>query len=65
MTRRLKLRLKVYELTRFVLVFFSLSGSFYNLPSVSDFIIDVLLGSPSAEVLNIVLLCNCECVCTS
>lgn len=25
-------------------------SSFYNLPSVSDFIIDVLLGSPSAEI---------------
>uniref|UniRef100_A0A3Q4AJ23 Ubiquitin carboxyl-terminal hydrolase 24 n=1 Tax=Mola mola TaxID=94237 RepID=A0A3Q4AJ23_MOLML len=28
-------------------------SSFYNLPSVSDFIIDVLLGSPSGEVNNI------------
>uniref|UniRef100_A0A3P9QAJ6 Ubiquitin carboxyl-terminal hydrolase 24 n=1 Tax=Poecilia reticulata TaxID=8081 RepID=A0A3P9QAJ6_POERE len=25
-------------------------SSFYNLPSVSDFIIDILLGSPSAEI---------------
>lgn len=25
-------------------------GSFYNLPSVNDFIIDILLGSPSEEV---------------
>ncbi|XP_053549190.1 ubiquitin carboxyl-terminal hydrolase 24 [Bombina bombina] len=25
-------------------------GSFYNLPSVADFIIDILLGSPSAEI---------------
>uniref|UniRef100_A0A672FKN3 ubiquitinyl hydrolase 1 n=1 Tax=Salarias fasciatus TaxID=181472 RepID=A0A672FKN3_SALFA len=28
----------------------SSTGSFYNLPSVSDFIIDVLLGSPSGEI---------------
>ena len=26
------------------------SASFYNLPCVADFIIDILLGSPSAEV---------------
>lgn len=26
------------------------SGSFYNLPSVNDFIIDILLGSPGEEV---------------
>lgn len=38
--------------------FHFLSGSFYNLPSVSDFIIDILLGSPSAEVHNIDLLYN-------
>lgn len=38
--------------------FYFLSGSFYNLPSVSDFIIDILLGSPSAEVHNIDLLYN-------
>ncbi|XP_073449985.1 ubiquitin carboxyl-terminal hydrolase 24 isoform X1 [Aquarana catesbeiana] len=25
-------------------------GSFYNLPSVADFVIDILLGSPSAEI---------------
>lgn len=25
-------------------------GSFYNLPAVNDFIIDILLGSPSGEV---------------
>lgn len=29
--------------------FFS-PGSFYNLPSVNDFIIDILLGSPGEEV---------------
>ncbi|KAL7985042.1 hypothetical protein Chor_003612 [Crotalus horridus] len=28
----------------------SSSGSFYNLPCVADFIIDILLGSPSAEI---------------
>uniref|UniRef100_A0A673CCI1 ubiquitinyl hydrolase 1 n=1 Tax=Sphaeramia orbicularis TaxID=375764 RepID=A0A673CCI1_9TELE len=28
----------------------SSTGSFYNLPSVNDFIIDVLLGSPSGEI---------------
>uniref|UniRef100_A0A7N6AT44 ubiquitinyl hydrolase 1 n=1 Tax=Anabas testudineus TaxID=64144 RepID=A0A7N6AT44_ANATE len=28
----------------------SSTGSFYNLPSVSDFIIDILLGSPSGEI---------------
>lgn len=28
----------------------SVLGSFYNLPCVADFIIDILLGSPSAEV---------------
>lgn len=38
--------------------FHFLSGSFYNLPSVSDFIIDILLGSPSAEVHSIDLLYN-------
>lgn len=27
-------------------------GSFYNLPAVNDFIIDILLGSPSGEVNN-------------
>lgn len=26
------------------------TASFYTLPSISDFIIDILLGSPSAEV---------------
>ena len=36
--------------------YFVLSGSFYNLPSVSDFIIDILLGSPSGEVNNILFL---------
>jgi hypothetical protein len=29
-----------------------LAASFYNLPSVNDFIIDILLGSSSGEVLN-------------
>lgn len=33
-------------------------GSFYNLPSVNDFIIDVLLGSPSGEVNNTLFLLN-------
>lgn len=33
-----------------MMVFFSAPGSFYNLPSVNDFIIDILLGSPSEEV---------------
>ncbi|XP_040216793.1 ubiquitin carboxyl-terminal hydrolase 24 isoform X1 [Rana temporaria] len=28
-------------------------GSFYNLPSVADFIIDILLGSPSAEIRHV------------
>ncbi|POI26888.1 hypothetical protein CIB84_009361 [Bambusicola thoracicus] len=28
----------------------SVLGSFYNLPCVADFIIDILLGSPSAEI---------------
>ncbi|KAJ0032236.1 hypothetical protein NQD34_002317 [Periophthalmus magnuspinnatus] len=28
----------------------SSTGSFYNLPAVSDFIIDILLGSPSGEI---------------
>uniref|UniRef100_A0A8C4E691 ubiquitinyl hydrolase 1 n=1 Tax=Dicentrarchus labrax TaxID=13489 RepID=A0A8C4E691_DICLA len=28
----------------------SSTGSFYNLPSVNDFIIDILLGSPSGEI---------------
>ena len=29
-----------------------LAASFYNLPSVNDFIIDILLGSSSGEVLG-------------
>ena len=46
--------LKMHFLTQFPpLPPFSLflpSASFYNLPCVADFIIDILLGSPSAEV---------------
>ncbi|MEQ2206569.1 hypothetical protein XENOCAPTIV_000089, partial [Xenoophorus captivus] len=34
-------------------VLFLSTASFYNLPSVSDFIIDILLGSPSAEYITL------------
>lgn len=46
--------LKMHFLTYFPpllpLSLFLLLASFYNLPCVADFIIDILLGSPSAEV---------------
>lgn len=34
-------------------------GSFYNLPAVNDFIIDILLGSPSGEVNDTLFCCCC------
>lgn len=38
-------------------VCFCSTASFYNLPCVNDFIIDILLGSPSGEVSGVSLLC--------